>query len=97
MIRTGDPRTERVRAIRAASRLEIESVRLFDQPPVTPIDLYHRKLRWQPAVIRQVASQTNDDARSVEAQTDEVGVLLSWTGAVSVVLACLVADSILRT
>lgn len=62
-----------MRAVRAVSRLEMESVRLFDQPPVTPIDLYHRKLRGQPALIRQVASQTNDDARSVEAQTDEVG------------------------
>lgn len=59
-------------AIRAASRLEVESARLFDQPPILPIDLYHRRLRGQPALIRQAGSQTNEDARSVEAQTDEV-------------------------
>lgn len=59
-------------AIRAASRLEVESVRLFDQAPIPPIDLYHRRLRGQPALIRQAGSQTNEDARSVEAQTDEV-------------------------
>lgn len=62
-------------AVRAASRLEVESVRLFDQAPVPPIDLYHRRLRGQPALIRQVGSQTNEDARSVETQTDEVSVM----------------------
>lgn len=69
---SGDPRAARVLAIRAASRLEVESVRLFDQAPILPIDLYHRRLRGQPALIRQAGSQTNEDARSVEAQTDEV-------------------------
>eukprot|EP00752_Nemacystus_decipiens_P007144 g6397.t1 len=68
----GDPRTARVLAIRAASRLEVESVRLFDQAPISPIDLYHRRLRAQPAFIRQAGSQTNEDARSVEVQTDEI-------------------------
>ncbi|CAM9816841.1 unnamed protein product [Ectocarpus sp. 6 AP-2014] len=68
----GDPRAERVRAIRGASRLEVESVRLFDQVPILPIDLYHRRLRGQPALIRQAGTQTNDDARSVEGQTDEI-------------------------
>ncbi|CAM9665679.1 unnamed protein product [Ectocarpus sp. 4 AP-2014] len=68
----GDPRAERVRAIRRASRLEVESVRLFDQAPILPIDLYHRRLRGQPASIRQAGTQTNDDARSVEGQTDEI-------------------------
>lgn len=61
-----------VPATHAFSRLEAESVRLFDQPPVVPIDLYQRRLRAQPALIRQVASQTNDDARSMETQTEEV-------------------------
>lgn len=61
-----------VPAISALSRLEAESVRLFDQPPVTLIDLYQRRLRAQPALIRQVASQTNDDARSMDTQTEEV-------------------------
>ncbi|CAM9720835.1 unnamed protein product, partial [Ectocarpus fasciculatus] len=68
----GDPRAERVRAIRGASRLEVESVRLFDQAPILPIDLYHRRLRGQPALIRQAGTQTNEDARSVEGQTDEI-------------------------
>lgn len=68
----GDPRAARVLAVRAASRLEVESVRLFDQAPIPPIDLYHRRLRGHPALIRQAGSQTNEDARSVEAQTDEV-------------------------
>ncbi|CAB1117592.1 unnamed protein product [Ectocarpus sp. CCAP 1310/34] len=63
---------ERVRAIRRVSRLEVESVRLFDQAPILPIDLYHRRLRGQSALIRQAGTQTNDDARSVEGQTDEI-------------------------
>ena len=67
----GDPRVKRVLAIRSASRLEVESVRLFDQLPVAPIDLYYRRLRGQPPLIRQVATQTNEDARSVDTQTDE--------------------------
>ncbi|CAM9530285.1 unnamed protein product, partial [Hapterophycus canaliculatus] len=68
----GDPRTERVLAVRAASRLEVESSRLFDQAPILPIDLYHRRLRGQLATIRQAGSQTNEDARSVDVQTEEI-------------------------
>ncbi|CAM9298502.1 unnamed protein product [Scytosiphon promiscuus] len=68
----GDPRTERVLAIRAACRLEVTSSRIFDQAPILPIDLYHRMLRGQPAMIRQAGSQTNEDARSVDVQTDEI-------------------------
>lgn len=59
--------------MRASSRLDVISVRLFAQAPVTPLELYHRRLRGQGARIRQVATQTNDENRSVEMQTDEVG------------------------
>lgn len=65
-----------MRAIRASCRLEMESVRLFDQAPIAPIDLYHRRLRGAGARIRQAASQTNEENRSVETQTDEVNMTL---------------------
>lgn len=73
----GDPRAARVHAILAACRLETESIRLFDQAPIAPLDLYHRRLRGQSAKIRQTATQTNEDDRSVETQTDEVRSIYS--------------------
>mmetsp|Transcript_105651 Transcript_105651/g.305413 ORF Transcript_105651/g.305413 Transcript_105651/m.305413 type:complete len:518 (+) Transcript_105651:924-2477(+) len=44
----------------------------FEQPPLSEYDLYQRKLRSNTS-IAQKGSQSNEDDRTVDTQTDEVG------------------------
>eukprot|EP00938_MAST-03A_sp_MAST-3A-sp1_P001615 g1615.t1 len=60
-------RLNRLSQIYSKVRLTQESFRLYHSPPVKPYDAYMRTINS--GNVRQVMTQTNDDARSVRVQT----------------------------
>ncbi|CAN0030100.1 unnamed protein product, partial [Phaeothamnion confervicola] len=66
------PRGRRARELRAIVQLEVVRFSSFRQPPSTPYERYARALRAAAPVARQVAIQSGEEDRSVEAQTEEV-------------------------
>lgn len=68
--RSLNPRAKRVKDLRDLKEISVEKFDIFHQNPLTAHDTYMRNLRA--TTIRQVMSQTNDDARTMEIQTDEI-------------------------
>ena len=67
-----DPRQRRVLDLRTLCPMSSESFEMFHQFPSTEFELYTRRLRSNQS--KQVLTQTNDDARAMTCQTDEVEV-----------------------
>ena len=65
-----DPRAKRVQDLRELKEIATEKFDVFNQNPLTKYDAYLKNLRAES--IRQVMAQTNDDARSMEIQTEEI-------------------------
>jgi len=65
-----DPRLVRVRSLKQHVQFSQERFVAFESPPLTEYELYLRSLRSANSTICQQTTQSNEDSRSVEVQTE---------------------------
>jgi hypothetical protein len=71
-LRADDPRVLRAQEIKKVVQFHQERSTMFEQASMSAYDLYLRRLRSQSKTVSQEGSQSNEDDRSVEVQTDDI-------------------------
>jgi hypothetical protein len=77
-LRADDPRVLRVKQLKQQIKFNQEKFIAYDQTPLSNYDLYMRKLHNSSSnhgtTIAQKSTQSNEDDREIETQTDEIEV-----------------------
>ena len=74
-LKADDPRVVRAKELRSLIQFHQERFLVFEQAPSTPYELYQRSLRSLDSSIAQKGSQSNEDDRTVDTQTDETAMV----------------------
>jgi len=73
-LKADDPRVVRARMLKQQLKFNQEKFVCLDQSPLSEYDLYIRKLHNLKGSIAQKSSQSNEDDREIETQTDDIEV-----------------------